>query len=72
MAHLGDALRRWLVVTGDSARIQDEQEETAESSAWFFNVLGVEHRHTGPRCNVSSERLSLILVGQPGIRTHNL
>ena len=30
--------RRWLVVTGDSARIQDE---TTENSAWFFNVLGV-------------------------------
>ena len=30
--------RRWLAVTGDSARIQDE---TTENSAWFFNVLGV-------------------------------
>ena len=30
--------RRRLVVTGDSARIQ---EETTESSAWFFNVLRV-------------------------------
>ena len=31
-----------IVVTGDSARIQDK---TTESSAWFFNVLGVQHRH---------------------------
>ena len=38
VAHLNDAPRRRLVVTGDSARIQDE---TAENSAWFFNVLGV-------------------------------
>ena len=30
--------QRRLVVTGDSARIQDE---TTENSAWFFNVLGV-------------------------------
>ena len=30
--------RRRLVVTGDSARIQDE---TTENSAWFFNMLGV-------------------------------
>ena len=38
VAHLSDTPRRQLVVTGDSARIQDE---TAESSAWFFNVPGV-------------------------------
>ena len=38
VAHLNDAPRRRLVVTGDSARIQDE---TTENSAWFFNVLGV-------------------------------
>ena len=38
VAHLSDAARRRLVVTGDSARIQDE---TIENSAWFFNVLGV-------------------------------
>ena len=38
VAHLSDAPRRRLVVTGDSARIQDE---TTENSAWFFNVLGV-------------------------------
>ena len=38
VAHLSDAPRRRLVVTEDSARIQDE---TAENSAWFFNVLGV-------------------------------
>ena len=38
VAHLSDAPRRRLVVTGDSARIQDE---TTESSAWFFNVLDV-------------------------------
>ena len=35
VAHLSDAPRRRLVVTGDSARIQDE---TFESSAWFFKV----------------------------------
>ena len=38
VAHLGDAPGRRLVVTGDSARIQDE---TTERSAWFLNVLGV-------------------------------
>ena len=38
VAHLSDTPRRRLVVTGDSARIQDE---TTENSAWFFNVLGV-------------------------------
>ena len=38
VAHLSDAPRRRLVVTGDSTRIQDK---TTESSAWFFNVLGV-------------------------------
>ena len=30
--------KTWLVVTGDSARIQDK---TTESSDWFFSVLGV-------------------------------
>ena len=38
VAHLSDAPRRRLVVTGGSARIQDE---TTDNSAWFFNVLGV-------------------------------
>ena len=38
VAHLSDAPRRWLVVTGDSARIQDE---TTENSTWFFYVLGI-------------------------------
>ena len=38
VAHLSNAPRRRLVVTGDSARIQDE---ITENSAWFFNVLGV-------------------------------
>ena len=38
VAHLSDALRRCLAVTGDSARIQNE---TTESSAWFFNMLGI-------------------------------
>ena len=38
VAHMSDAPRRRLVVTGDCARIQDE---TTENSAWFFNVLGV-------------------------------
>ena len=38
VGHLSDAPRRRLVVTGNSARIQDE---TTENSAWFFNVLGV-------------------------------
>ena len=60
VAHLSDVPRRWLVVTGDSARIQDE---TAQNSAWFFNVPGVQHRHTGPRFNVSSERLLIIWLG---------
>ena len=38
VAHLSDAPRRRLVVTGDNTRIQDE---TTESSAWSFNVLGL-------------------------------
>ena len=38
VAHLSDAPRRRLVVTGDSARIRDE---TTESSSWFFKVLSV-------------------------------
>ena len=38
VTHLSDAPRRRLVVTGNSAKIQDE---TTESSAWFFNVLSV-------------------------------
>ena len=38
VAHLSDAPRRRLVVIGNSARIQNE---TNESSAWFDNVLGV-------------------------------
>ena len=36
--HQSDAPRRRLVVTGDSARIEDG---TTENSFWFFNVLGV-------------------------------
>ena len=61
VAHLSDARpRRQLVVTGDSARIQDE---TTESFAWFFNVLGVYS--TGPPFNVSSERQLVFLVGRP-------
>ena len=38
VGHLNDATRRRLIVTGDSARIQ---EETTESSSWFFNLHGV-------------------------------
>ena len=38
VAHLSDVPRGRLVVTEDSARIQDE---STENSAWFFNVLGV-------------------------------
>ena len=38
VAHLSDTPRRQLVVTEDSARIQDE---TTENSVWFFKVLGV-------------------------------
>ena len=40
VAHLSDASSRQLVITRDSARIQDE---TTESSTWFFNILGVKH-----------------------------
>ena len=47
VVHLSDAQRRRFVITWDSVRIQDE---TTESSAWFFNVIGIEHRHTG--CNL--------------------
>ena len=65
VAHFSYAPRRRLVVTGDSARIQDE---TTESSAWLFNVLGVQHRHTGPRFKVSSERqLVIVRLTSPGI-----
>ena len=53
VAHMRDVPKRRLVVNGDSARIQDE---TTQSSAWFFYVLCVYHRHTGPQFNVSSER----------------
>ena len=35
VAHLSEAPKRRLVVTENSARIQDE---TTESSAWFFTV----------------------------------
>ena len=38
VAHLSDAPRRRLAVTGDNARKHDE---TTESSTRFFNVLGV-------------------------------
>ena len=63
VAYLSDTPRRRLVDTGDRARIQGK---TAERSAWFFNVLGVKHRQTGPRFKVSSERL-LIFVNSLGI-----
>ena len=53
VAHLSDPPKRRLVLTGDRVRIQDE---TTESSNWFFNVLGVQHCHTGPRFKVSSEK----------------
>ena len=59
--------KRQLVVTGDSARIQDK---TTESSAWFVSVLGVLHRHTGLRFNFSSERqLVIVRLNSPGIKT---
>ena len=51
-------------VYGDCARIQDE---TTESSAWFLNVLGVYHRHMGPRFKVSSKK-QLVIVK---LATHN-
>ena len=44
VAHPSDTHKRRLVVTGDSARIQDE---TNESSAWFYNVLGTLHHYMG-------------------------
>ena len=61
VAHLSDAPRKRLVVTGDSARIKDK---ITENSAWFFDVLGVLHRHAGRRFNVSSER-QLIIFSWP-------
>ena len=65
VTHLSDGPRRRLVVTGNSARIQDE---TTESSAWVFNMLSVKHRHTGPRFNVSSEKqLVTVRLTSPGI-----
>ena len=63
VVHLSDAPRRRLVVTGESARIQDE---TTESFAWFFNVHGVFNRHTGPRFNVSSERQLVLWLASRG------
>ena len=64
VAHLRDAPRRRLV-TGHSARTQDK---TTERPAWFFNVLGVSHRHTGPRFNGSSERqLAFVRLTSSGI-----
>ena len=41
VAHLRDAPRRRLDVTGDSERIHDE---TTESSTWFFNVYSTVTR----------------------------
>ena len=38
VAHMSGGVRRRLVVTGDIAWIKDE---SAVSSAWFSNVLGV-------------------------------
>ena len=63
VAHLSDAPRRRLVVTGDNARSQDE---TTESLAWFLNVLSVSHRHMWPQFNVSSKKLLKILTGLRG------
>ena len=69
VAHLSDAPRRRLIVTGGSARIQDE---ATERSAWFFNVLGVYHRHTRPRFKVSSEMQSVtVRLTSPGIEPTN-
>ena len=59
-----DASRGQLVVTGDSARIQDE---TTQSSPWFFYVLGIQHRHTGPRFKVSFERQLVIFSWPAGV-----
>ena len=50
VAHLSDAPRRWLVVMGDSSRIQDK---TTEISTWFFNM--------GPWFKASSKR-QLVIV----------
>ena len=70
VAHLSDTPRLPLVVTGDSARIQDE---TTDSSAWFSIVLRVLHRHTGPRFKVSSEReLIIVRLTSPGIEPTTL
>ena len=38
VAYLGDTPGRWLVVRGDSTRIQ---EETNENSVLFFNMLNI-------------------------------
>ena len=58
-----EAPRRRLVVTGDSARIE---EKTTESSTCFFNILGLKHRYTGPRFNVAFERQSVVLSWTAG------
>ena len=69
VAHLSDAPRKRLVVTGDISRIQDE---TNENSVWFFNVLDVKHFHKGHRFKVSSERQVIIVrLPSPGIEPTN-
>ena len=50
--------RRRLFVKGDSARIQNE---TAESSAWFFSMCDVSNRHMGSRFKISPERRFVIV-----------
>ena len=56
-------------LTGDSARYRTKP---ILDYARFFNVLDVYNCHTGPRFNVSFERLLVILVCQPGTRTYIL
>ena len=53
VAHLNDALRRRLVVMGDSARVYGEITETPHRS---LTCSVYSYRHIGPRFEVSSER----------------
>ena len=70
VAHLSNAPWRRLVVMEDSARIEDE---TTESSTWFFNLLGVSHCHMGAWFKVSSEgKLVTVRLASLGIKPTTL
>ena len=68
-AHLSDAPKRQLVVTGDNARTQDE---ITKSSAWFFNsVYSTVTRDLGLKA-YPKDKLVVIRLTSPGIEPKNL